>query len=207
MCQRLWHHGHLASIKLLHHQWMLLQRDSARGMTDPRCRFTSDIVSQQMTSPADKARLLAVTAPGSSAWLEVMHLAAVSLKLDDASLRVAAGLRLGAPVVFSLDCCCGESVSSDGRHGRSCRKSAGRQSRHGQLNDIMFRAFQSIGVMTIREPIGLSRSNGKRPDGVTVVPWRRGRNLAWDVTCADTFAASHLKERASVRGQRQTWRK
>ena len=47
--------------------------------------------------------------------------------------------------------------------------------------------------MTIREPIGLSRSNGKRPDGVTVVPWRRGRNLAWDVTCADTFAASHLQ--------------
>ena len=126
---------------------------------------------QQMTSPADKARLLAVAAPGSSAWLEAMPLAAVGLKLDYASLRVAAGLRLGAPsLIFSYDCCCGESVSSDGSHGLSCRKSAGRQSRHGQLNDIMLRAFQSIGVMTIRKPIGLSRSNGKRPDGVTVVP-------------------------------------
>ena len=46
-----------------------------RSWDDPRCKFTSDLVSQQMTSPADKARLLAVTAPGSSAWLEAMPLA------------------------------------------------------------------------------------------------------------------------------------
>ena len=72
-----------------------------RTWDDPRCRHTADIVSQQMTSPADKARLLAVTALGSSAWLDAMPLAAVGLKLDDATLRIAAGLRLGAPLVYT----------------------------------------------------------------------------------------------------------
>ena len=28
--------------------------------------------------------------------------------------------------------------------------------------------------------------------GVTQVPWNRGRCLAWDATCPDTFAASHI---------------
>ena len=32
----------------------------------------------------------------------------------------------------------------------------------------------------------------KRPDGASIVPWGRGRNIAWDVTVADTFAASYL---------------
>ena len=30
------------------------------------------------------------------------------------------------------------------------------------------------------------------PDGASIVPWGRGRNIAWDVTVADTFAASYL---------------
>ena len=35
------------------------------------------------------------------------------------------------------------------------------------------------------------RSDGKRPDGVSVVPWRSGKCLVWDVTCVDTFAPSY----------------
>ena len=35
-------------------------------------------------------------------------------------------------------------------------------------------------------------SNGKCPNGVTLVPWRSGRLLVWDTTCPDTFAPSHL---------------
>ncbi|SRR6266536_1995094 len=32
----------------------------------------------------------------------------------------------------------------------------------------------------------------ERPDGVTTIPWRRGRCVAWDATCPDSYAASHL---------------
>ena len=36
-----------------------------------------------------------------------------------------------------------------------------------------------------------NRSDGKRPDGASVVPWRCGKNLVWDTTYVDTLAASH----------------
>ncbi|CAH2226484.1 jg13502, partial [Pararge aegeria aegeria] len=36
-------------------------------------------------------------------------------------------------------------------------------------------------------------NDGKRPDGMTIVPWWMGRSLVWDATCVDTLAASHLQ--------------
>ena len=42
------------------------------------------------------------------------------------------------------------------------------------------------------EPVGLLRNDGKRPDGVTLIPWKQGKCLAWDFTMQDTFANSHL---------------
>ena len=41
------------------------------------------------------------------------------------------------------------------------------------------------------EPSGLCRSDGKRPDGVSIVPWKCGQLLVWDATCPDTFAPSY----------------
>ena len=41
------------------------------------------------------------------------------------------------------------------------------------------------------EPTGLYRNDGKRQHGATVVPWKGGRLLVWDVTCAYTLAPSH----------------
>ena len=41
------------------------------------------------------------------------------------------------------------------------------------------------------EPAGLSRSDGKRPDGVTLAPWKSGQLLVWDATCPDTLAPSY----------------
>lgn len=32
----------------------------------------------------------------------------------------------------------------------------------------------------------------KKTDDMTLVPWKRGKSLVWDSTCADTFAPSHL---------------
>lgn len=41
------------------------------------------------------------------------------------------------------------------------------------------------------------RTDGRRPDGLTLIPWRMGRCLVWDATVIDTLAASYLSE-ASV---------
>ena len=31
-----------------------------------------------------------------------------------------------------------------------------------------------------------------RPDGLTLIPWKEGKCLTWDVTVADTFAAAYV---------------
>jgi hypothetical protein len=52
----------------------------------------------------------------------------------------------------------------------------------------------------IKEPTGLSRTDGKRPDGMTLIPWRGGRSLVWDATVIDTVAPSYLHASAATAG-------
>ena len=113
--------------------------------------------------------------------------------MDNSSVRIAVGLRLGAPVVRPHVCVCGTTVIIDGLHGLSCRHGSGRFSRHNQVNDLLCRAFVSVGALATLEPQSLCIGNGKRPDGVTQIPWKRGRCLAWDATCPDTFAQSQVQ--------------
>lgn len=156
------------------------------------CKVKFDQLLFAASDPVDRARLLASCSPGSGDWLHALPLSSVGLKLDNATVRISAGLRLGAPVVRSHTCVCGSTVTVDGHHGLSCRHGSGRHSRHDQINDLLYRAFASAGTLATREPQSLCTSTGKRPDGVTLIPWRRGRCLAWDATCPDTFALCHV---------------
>ena len=36
----------------------------------------------------------------------------------------------------------------------------------------------------------------KRPDGTTLLPWARGKPMAWDVTVPDTYAEWHIDQTA-----------
>ena len=44
------------------------------------------------------------------------------------------------------------------------------------------------------EPRGLYRTDGKRPDGVIMIPWEMGKQLEWDVTVVDALAPSCLNQ-------------
>ena len=72
-----------------------------------------------------------------------------------------------------------------------CRKSIDKQTRHSLFNDVLWRSFARAKIQASKEPLGIFNDN-KRPDGVTLVPWHRGKCVAWDVTVADTFAASYF---------------
>jgi hypothetical protein len=50
----------------------------------------------------------------------------------------------------------------------------------------------SIHVNSTLEPNGLSRDDGKRPDGMTLIPWIKGQPLVRDVTIVDTLADSYI---------------
>ena len=57
---------------------------------------------------------------------------------------------------------------------------------------IIIRIIIIIIIIIIIRPPGLLRSDNKRPDGVTLIPWKQGKCLAWDVTMPDTYGQSHL---------------
>ena len=150
--------------------------------------------------PVDQARLKAVSDTHTGDWLNALPLTAIGLRLSDEDIRVAVAYRLGAIACQPHICECGSLVDARGLHGLSCRKSAARQSRHSQLNDIIWRAVKRAQVPASKEPLGLSRTDGKRPDGATLIPWARGKPLAWDVTVPDTYAASHLERTSRIAG-------
>ena len=86
---------------------------------------------------------------------------------------------------------CGAAVDHLATHGLSCRWSEGRHHRHAAINDILHRALFSAKVPSRLVPSGLYRSDGKRPDGITIVPWKNGKLLVWDATCPDNYAPSY----------------
>jgi len=57
---------------------------------------------------------------------------------------------------------------------------------------MICRSLICAGIPATKEPLGLSRQDRKKPDGLTLIPWRMGRALIWDATVADTLAASYL---------------
>ena len=49
---------------------------------------------------------------------------------------------------------------------------------HDTLNEMLYRALDSAAAYATQEPRSLCGRNDRRPDGVTQIPWRRGRCLA-----------------------------
>ena len=53
-----------------------------------------------------------------------------------------------------------------------------------------------------KSQFGLSRSEGKQPDGLSLVPWEAGKPLTWDVTIicplADSYVAAAAREAGSA---------
>ena len=109
-------------------------------------------------------------------------------------IRISVGTRLGARTSEQHTCPCGKTVDARGLHGLSCQKNAARHHRHSNLNDILWRAVKRAQILAVKEPVGLSRSDGKRPDGATLIPWARRKALTWDVMVPDTFSQSHVDD-------------
>ena len=92
-----------------------------------------------------------------------------------------------------------------GRHGLSCRNSAGRLSRHSTVNDLIKRALVSAEIPSRLKPKSLSQHDDSRPDDLSLIPWSNRKCLAWDFTCPDTLASSHLVHLNSARRNGNSW--
>ena len=65
--------------------------------------------------------------------------------------------------------------------------------RHNAVNNLIKRSLASADVLPMLQPNSLSRDDGKRPDGVTVLPWANDRCMVWDFARLDTLTSSQLK--------------
>ncbi|CAH2237120.1 jg24459 [Pararge aegeria aegeria] len=83
-------------------------------------------------------------------------------------------------IIQPYRCHCRDSVDTYGHQGLSRSRMLGRFSRHSIFNDIIRRSIAIAHVPSVLEPIGLARSDGKRPDCLTLIPrWLR-RLFVWD---------------------------
>jgi len=80
------------------------------------------------------------------------------------------------------------------------KQAPGKTARHHALNDVVARAFSTAGIPMSKEPAGLSRTDGKSPDGMTLIPWRADKPAVWDVTVVCTSAFSYLNSSARKTG-------
>ena len=114
-------------------------------------------------------------------------------EIGDNTMRISVGLRLGTAIGVPHLChCCGTVVTASGIHGLSCKSSSGCHHHHAAINEIIHRSLSTAKTSSRLEPQGLLRTDGKRPDGMTITRWSTGRPLMWDATCPDTFAASYI---------------
>ena len=164
-----------------------------RNWDAPLCEIGINSLINESINLTEKARLLAVSAEHSGDWLNAIPIPSLGLKLDNNQLRISCGLRLGTILCHPHKCVCGSLVDELGTHGLSCKKSSGRYARHAHINDLIRRSLQSINVPSTLEPLGLSRDDGKRPDGMTLFPWKKGKIMVWDYTCSDTLAKSYIQ--------------
>ena len=166
---------------------------SQKAWDFPRVQAVAQDLLNSAPDAVTRARLLATSTPDSGAWLNAFPLTSVGLRMDNDTVRIAVGLRLGIPLCHPHLCHhCGTLVSNLATHGLSCRRSEGRHFRHASLNNIIWRSLVSAKVPARLEPSDVFRSDGKRPDGITLVPWESGKLLIWDATCCDTLAPSYL---------------
>jgi hypothetical protein len=155
---------------------------------------------ESATTRCHLARLRAVSRAESGAWLNALPCPALGTLMDNETVRIAAGLRLGAELCHPHTCRCGAQVDQFGTHGLSCQKNAGRIPRHSAINNIIKQTCASFHVPSILEPAGLFRDDNKAPDGLTQIPWSRGKCLLWDATCKDTLAQSYLPNTSRTAG-------
>lgn len=150
------------------------------------------VSSLEFPSDSHAARFKASLRKESSYWLSAVPSKNIGTLLDDNCFKISVALRIGAKICHPHKCRCGETVDAFGTHGLKCRFSAGRHVRHQEFNNTIKRGLTTVKIPATLEPIGLFRDDGKRPDGMSLISWSKGRCLVWDATCVDTLAPSYL---------------
>lgn len=157
------------------------------------CRRLQKSLLEGTESPIDRARLQAITHKYAGAWLKGAPNSQIGTFLNDDELQLCSSLRLGAQLFKEHSCKCGSLIDAYGHHCFSCHMNNGRYMRHQAVNSIISRALSSINLPNQLEPANLAGAPHLRPDGITILPYKNGKSLAWDVTFPHTLNANHIQ--------------
>jgi len=141
--------------------------------------FIFDPEHRNLLSPYSEPYKGEIADSCSTSQLNTLPISACGLHVEDNAVHVADSLRLGCTVCEAHTCPCGATVDPLCQHALSCNKNAGRVQRHAWINDLIYRALIRAEIPAVTEPQSL-RNDGKRPDGLTLVPWQSGRSATWD---------------------------
>ena len=156
----------------------------------------------QVSRTATRARLLAVSSTHSGDWLHALPMASYGTRLDNKTIRVAVGLRLGVNL-------CELHVSLwhiGGNQGLS-RSILQTQSRVINLSPLSQwpgepkrEPSSSRSKSLLALPIHMESEGWDHPSGLSLIPWQRGKRLTWDVRVADILAATYLASLSMTAG-------
>ena len=74
---------------------------------------------------------------------------------------MAVALRLSCSVCIAHTCRYGAIADAEGIHGLVVKQAPSRIARHQAINDVIARAIFSSGTPVTKEPVGLTRLDGK----------------------------------------------
>ena len=113
------------------------------------------------------------------------------MPISSCSLRIGVCVWLCFTICVPHQCHCGAWVDVLGLHCFVCKRAQGRPA----LNDLVARGpWRPAGIPAVsKEPHaqGLSHSDGKRLDGLSLIPWQAGKPLTWEVTVMCPLAHSY----------------
>ena len=150
----------------------------------------------EASSPADKARLLSVSAPHAASWLLVTPSPGLDLHLDPNELQISIQWWLGIDTARGSSCslCPGLALGRLGNHATTCKRGGDVVTHHNHLRNV-FVEFCDRAYLGVRVESGsgitpdLSRT---RPADVLVLNWERGKHAALDITVTSPLIPSIL---------------
>ena len=70
-------------------------------------------------------------------------------------------------------------------------------STYANVRLLLTTSIWSTDIRSFGTSKGYHGQTGERPDGATLIPWTRGKPLAWDITIANTYANSYVNDTAT----------
>ena len=153
-------------------------------------------IRKYMYKHKTNTHLTCITAPRASTWKSVIPSCKLHV-LVDAYYRIAARLSLALPPYRNRlpdDCAsCGAkaAIRDDSWHHLSCNAHKRREIniRHDTVVHALYTHATQSGAAAVKEPVGLSTEDGRRPDLQIVIP---GESLLTDVVVSHPLCPTHL---------------